>query len=177
MRDLSLYQPQLVDPAVRPANILIRPMAPHDYVSVCKMTDRNRAAPPITPRELREFCRKQWTVAAVAEPYEGDLDSNATYKPIVGFMLHALFPDHFALCDLLIDRPYRRRGIGTLLARKITTRLAPSRRLAAIADVLETNLPAQLFFRSLGFRCVKTMRNAPMPDVYRFSLRHQESGA
>lgn len=175
MRDVrdQRHSPALA--AASASKILIRPMAPHDYVAVCKMTDRNRARVPLTAREVRNLCRQQWVVASVAEPYTGDVDGRASYQPIVGFMFHAVFPDHFEFFDLMIDRPHRRRGIGTLMARQVTNRLCPGRRLRAIADVPETNLPAQLFLRSLGFRCVKTIDNRPMPDVYRFSLR-VESG-
>lgn len=58
---------------------------------------------------------------------------------IVGFMVYT-HPDH------------RREGIGSTMVRRLVDRLSQQRRKEIVLEVRESNLGAQLFFRSQGFR-------------------------
>ena len=59
--------------------------------------------------------------------------------------------------NIAVEQSYRRMGIGGLLVNAaMTSDYGGSR---AIAHVRETNLDAQLFFKAIGFRCVKIAKN------------------
>jgi ribosomal-protein-alanine N-acetyltransferase len=53
----------------------------------------------------------------------------------------------------------RRRGIGRALLRKLADKLTPTGRQRIQLEVRETNLSAQLFFKSLGFRAIAILRD------------------
>jgi len=42
---------------------------------------------------------------------------------------------------------------------KLIGKLTPERRSRIVLEVRETNLPAQLFFRSLGFRAISVLKD------------------
>jgi ribosomal-protein-alanine N-acetyltransferase len=42
---------------------------------------------------------------------------------------------------------------------KLIGKLTPERRSRVVLEVRETNLPAQLFFRSLGFRAISVLKD------------------
>jgi ribosomal-protein-alanine N-acetyltransferase len=50
-------------------------------------------------------------------------------------------------------------GIGTQMMSKLVGKLSPERRARIALEVRETNLAAQLFFRSLGFRAVSVLKD------------------
>jgi ribosomal-protein-alanine N-acetyltransferase len=51
------------------------------------------------------------------------------------------------------------QGIGRQMAEKLMGKLSSQHRTAITLEVRETNLPAQLFFRSLGFRATNVLRS------------------
>jgi ribosomal-protein-alanine N-acetyltransferase len=89
---------------------------------------------------------------------------------------------------------YRRHGVGEQMVSKLTGKLSQQRRSRLLLEVRETNLDAQLFFRSLGFRAVSVLRGfyedtpedayvmqyryrmSEMPDVVPFSQVTRRAG-
>jgi ribosomal-protein-alanine N-acetyltransferase len=63
------------------------------------------------------------------------------------------------MLNLAVARSHRRLGVGAQMMRKLTAKLAPERRTRIVLEVRETNLAAQLFFRSLGFLAVSVLRD------------------
>jgi ribosomal-protein-alanine N-acetyltransferase len=61
--------------------------------------------------------------------------------------------------NFAVLRSHRRLGVGAQMMAKLTAKLAPDRRNRIVLEVRETNLAAQLFFRSLGFRAVSVLRD------------------
>ena len=45
------------------------------------------------------------------------------------------------------------------MVEKLRGKLSHARRCEITAEVRERNLPAQMFFRAMGFRCVNMLRN------------------
>jgi ribosomal-protein-alanine N-acetyltransferase len=77
---------------------------------------------------------------------------------VVGFSLYEVCKVRLHLLRLATHPSYRRRGVGTLLLRRVQEKLAADGRALLSVVVEEGNLPAQYFFRGRGFRAVKVLR-------------------
>lgn len=76
---------------------------------------------------------------------------------VVGYQVYELHLRCLVLGNLAVAPSHCGQGIGTALVQKLIGKLSPIRpRL--VADVCEKNLSAQLFFKSLGFRAVRVIR-------------------
>jgi [ribosomal protein S18]-alanine N-acetyltransferase len=83
---------------------------------------------------------------------------------VVAFMIYELHRSRLHMLNFAVTRSHRRLGIGTHMLDKLIGKLTPDRRGRIVLEVRETNLPAQLFFRSLGFRATSVLK-----DFYRDS--------
>ena len=105
---------------------------------------------PWTEEELLRCLRQRNTIGMVAE-----LDDD-----VVGFMIYELHKNSLHLASLAVDPQYRRRGIGRAMIRSLTGKIGlGSVRNRITLEVRESNLPAQLFFKSQGFRAVQVLRD------------------
>ena len=77
---------------------------------------------------------------------------------ILGFMVYELHKHRLHILNFAVHERFRRRTVGTQMAKKLITKLSHDRRSRIMLEIRETNLPAQLFFRSLGFRAVSVLR-------------------
>ncbi len=80
---------------------------------------------------------------------------------VVAFMIYELHRSRLHMLNFAVLRSHRRLGVGTYMMEKLVGKLTPERRSLIGLEVRETNLPAQLFFRSLGFRA-----NSVLKDFY-----------
>jgi len=78
---------------------------------------------------------------------------------VVAFMIYELHRSRLHVLNFAVLRSHRRLGIGTEMLGKLVAKLAPQRRDRILLEVRETNLPAQLFFRSLGFRATSVLKD------------------
>lgn len=69
----------------------------------------------------------------------------------VGHMIYEIHRDHIALVTMAVYPEFRRDGAGTAMIAKLKTKLSHQRRRFITVMVAESNLGAQLFFRSQGF--------------------------
>ena len=83
---------------------------------------------------------------------------------VVAFMIYELHRSRLHMLNFAVLRSHRRLGIGTQMMEKLVAKLTPDRRGRIALEVRETNLPAQIFFRSLGFRATSVLK-----DFYRDS--------
>jgi ribosomal-protein-alanine N-acetyltransferase len=77
---------------------------------------------------------------------------------VVGFMVYELHKHRLHVLNFAVGDHFRRRAIGSQMAKKLISKLSYDRRSRIMLEVRETNLPAQLFFRSVGFRAVSVLR-------------------
>jgi ribosomal-protein-alanine N-acetyltransferase len=77
---------------------------------------------------------------------------------VVGFMVYELHKHRLHVLNFAVGAKFQRRGIGSQLTRKLVSKLSHDRRSRIMLEVRETNLPAQLFFRNVGFRAVSVLR-------------------
>ncbi|MDX1962452.1 MAG: ribosomal protein S18-alanine N-acetyltransferase [Pirellulales bacterium] len=78
---------------------------------------------------------------------------------IVGFMIYELHKSRLHLLNFAVKSQFRRWGVGRQMIEKLVNKLSHQRRSRIILEVRETNLPAQLFFKSCGFRAVNVLRD------------------
>lgn len=84
----------------------------------------------------------------------------AEYKgEIVGFMIYELSRRRIELLHLAVHSKERRCQIGTKLVRRLISKLSEEGRSRIMFPVNERNLPAQLFFRHLGFKAISVLRH------------------
>ena len=99
---------------------------------------------------------------------------------VVGFMVYELHKHRLHVLNFAVADRHRRRGIGTQMAKKLITKLSHDRRSRIMLEIRETNLAAQLFFRSLGFRATSVLRkfyeDTP-EDAYLMQYRYSAAAA
>ena len=78
---------------------------------------------------------------------------------VVGFMIYELNKTRIHVLNLAVAEDYRRRGVGTQMVSKLIGKLSDQRRTRIVLEVRETNLAAQLFFRSAEFRATSVLRS------------------
>ncbi len=97
---------------------------------------------------------------------------------IVGFMIYELHKSRLHVLNFAVHSEFRRHGVGRRMIEKLIGKLSSQRRSRIMLEVRETNLPAQLFFRELGFRAVAVLRkfydDSP-EDAYLMQYRHQST--
>lgn len=80
---------------------------------------------------------------------------------VVGFMIYQPNRDCLCVLNLAVHPEFRHRGIGRQMIENFAGELIREQYRRIFLEVRETNLPAQLFFRSAGFRAV-----AVVPGFY-----------
>ncbi|MGL6194475.1 MAG: ribosomal protein S18-alanine N-acetyltransferase [Thermoguttaceae bacterium] len=102
----------------------------------------------------------------------------AEYKGrVVGFMIYELPKTKIHLLNVAVLPEFRRLGVGIQMIAKLIGKLSNQRRNRITLEVRETNLAAQLFFRSLGFRATEILRDfydEMCEDAYLMVYKAQE---
>lgn len=137
-------------PAIHPAElpVHIRWMIRRDMPEVLAIEEQSFEFPWHEDDFLR-CLRQRNCIGMVAEHNER----------VVGFMIYELHKSRLHILNFAVEAQQRRRGVGTQMVRKLISKLSPQRRSRVMLEIRETNLPAQLFFRTLGFRAVSVLRN------------------
>ena len=78
---------------------------------------------------------------------------------VVAFMVYELHRGRLHVLNFSVARSHRRLGIGEMMIKKLIAKLTPERRQQIVLEVRETNLPAQLFFRSMGFLATSVLKD------------------
>jgi ribosomal-protein-alanine N-acetyltransferase len=79
-------------------------------------------------------------------------------EKVVGFMIYELHKTKLHILNFAVHPNCRRTGVGTQMIAKLISKLSSHRRTRITLEVRETNLYAQLFFRTQGFRAVRVLR-------------------
>ena len=76
---------------------------------------------------------------------------------VAGYMIYELQKTRIHVLNFAVAKNYRRTGVGSKMVAKLASKLWPNRRTNILLEVRETNLAAQLFFRSCGFRATRVL--------------------
>ena len=79
-------------------------------------------------------------------------------EKVVGFMIYELHKSKLHILNFAVQPAHRRSGVGAQMVAKLISKLSSHRRTRITLEVRETNLVAQLFFRSQDFRAVRVLR-------------------
>jgi ribosomal-protein-alanine N-acetyltransferase len=79
-------------------------------------------------------------------------------EKVVGFMIYELHKAKLHILNFAVHPQCRRVGVGAQMVAKLISKLSSHRRTRITLEVRETNLGAQLFFRSQAFRAVRVLR-------------------
>ena len=79
-------------------------------------------------------------------------------EKVVGFMIYELHKAKLHILNFAVHPTYRRLGVGAQMVAKLISKLSSHRRTRITLAVRETNLPAQLFFRTQSFRATRVLR-------------------
>jgi ribosomal-protein-alanine N-acetyltransferase len=77
---------------------------------------------------------------------------------IVGVMIYELHKAKLRILNFAVGPDQQRHSVGSQMVRRLIDKLSQQRRKEIILELRETNLSAQLFFRSRGFRAVGVLR-------------------
>ena len=80
-------------------------------------------------------------------------------EKVVGFMIYELHKAKLHILNFAVSPSCRRGGVGMQMVAKLISKLSSHRRTRISLEVRETNLIAQLFFRSQGFRAIRVLRS------------------
>ena len=131
-----------------PAGIHVRWMIRRDMLEVLCI-EKEAFEFPWSDEDFTRCLRQRNCIGMVAELADS----------VVGFMIYELHRSRLHMLNFAVARSHRRLGIGTQMIRKLAAKLAPERRTRIVLEVRETNLAAQLFFRSLEFRAISVLRD------------------
>lgn len=95
---------------------------------------------------------------------------------IVGYMIYELHKTRLHILNFAVHPSLRQQGVGRQMAMKLASKLSHQRRTRILLEVRETNLDAQLFFRSVGFRAVSVLRDFyddTTEDAYLMEMQYQ----
>lgn len=99
---------------------------------------------------------------------------------IVGFMIYELHKSKLHVLNFAVDPEFRRQNIGAQMIEKLVDKLSQQRRQEIVLEVRESNLPAQLFFKKMGFKAVLVLRSHyddtdEAAYVMRFGLHEEDA--
>ena len=77
---------------------------------------------------------------------------------VVGFMIYELHKSRLRILNFAVCPEARRLHVGTQMVQRLVDKLSQQRRNEIVLEVRETNLAAQVFFRSQDFRAVRVLR-------------------
>ena len=96
---------------------------------------------------------------------------------VLAYMVYELRPKRLDLLNLAVMGEVQNMGVGRAMIERLMSKLSPQRRTAISLEVRETNLPAQRFFKRIGFRAVKVLHGEyddTDEDMYRMELKLSE---
>jgi ribosomal-protein-alanine N-acetyltransferase len=95
---------------------------------------------------------------------------------VVAFMIYELHKTKIHVLNFAVAAERRRQGVGSQMIAKLVAKLSSQRRTRLVLEVRETNLAAQVFFRSNGFRAISVLRgfyDDTPEDAYAMQYRYR----
>lgn len=135
---------------------------------------------PWTEEDFVRCLRQRNCIGMVAEVDQGGFATSTDYGPIAGFAIYELHHGRLHVLSMAVHPRYQRQRVGTQLVRKLISKLSLSRRNKLMLEVRERNLPAQLFFRAMGFKAISLLRDFyehTTEDAYLFQYRYTDEAA
>lgn len=144
--------------------VQVRQLLMRDYAEVIAIDAASRC--PWSEDDLTAMLRRRDANGMVAEDLTAERRVSGSSGAVLGFMFYVLTKTYIDLIKFAVHPAFRRERVGSQVVAKLVEKLAAGRRARIQADVPESDLAAQLFFRSCGFRAVKILPAFyPCPDL------------
>jgi len=104
---------------------------------------------PWTEEEFLQCLHQPNCLGMVAE-YEGR---------VVGFVIYETPKNRIFVTNIATDPEFQRHGVARQMIQKLVTKMIYQQRQKIAIEIRETNLPALLCFRALGFRTALIRKN------------------
>jgi len=104
---------------------------------------------PWTAEEFLQCLQQPNCLGMVAE-YE---------ERIVGFVIYETPKNRLFVSNIAVVPEFQRHGIARQMIQKLVTKMIHQRRQKITIEIRETNLPALLCFRALGFKSTNILKN------------------
>lgn len=78
---------------------------------------------------------------------------------VAGYMVYELHKTRLHILNFAVAPEFSRQGVGAQMVQKLLGKLHNQRRARITLEVREYNLPAQLFWKAMGFRCVNILKD------------------
>ena len=152
-------------------SVHIRWMNNKDIPKVLAIEEKNFEF-PLSEKEIRDYFHQtnHNFIGMVAE----------FQNIIVGFMIYELDRTRIDILDFAVHLDFCRRGVGRQMTDYLIKKLHPQKRTKIFAEIRESNLTAQLFFRKMGFLAICIVHNpyevCPDEDTYlmQYLLKKEE---
>lgn len=129
----------------------IRWMIRRDMCEVLQIEQESFGEAAWTEEDFLRCLRQRNCIGMVAE-------SGPEGETVVGFMIYELHKYRLSVLKFAVGAGHRRQDVGSAMVSKLCSKLSSHRRKAIYTTVRETNLGAQLFLRSQGFRAIEVTR-------------------
>jgi ribosomal-protein-alanine N-acetyltransferase len=103
-----------------------------------------------------------------------DTGSLAVPGDIAGSMIYELHKNRLVLLNFAVAPRFQRKGVGRAMVEKLIDKLSQQRRQELLLEIRERNLDAQFFFREMGFKAIRVIRQCyedTDEDCYVFRYR------
>lgn len=120
---------------------------------------------PWSERDFIRCLRQRGCIGMVAELND----------EVVGFMIYELHKYRLHLINFAVHPACQRSGVGKAMTDELVRKLSADGRNRILLEVRETNLGAQKFFKSQGFRAISVLRDFyedTTEDAYLMQYRH-----
>lgn len=131
-----------------PCQVHIRWMIRRDMPQVLDI-ESSRQLSPWSECDFLRVLRQRNCIGMVAEHDER----------VVGYMIYELNKFKLQILNFAVHPEFRRRTVASQMAAKLIGKLSSHRRTKITLNVRESNLSAQLFFRSHGFKAMEIARD------------------
>lgn len=125
----------------------IRWMIRRDMAEVLQ-TEQDSFTLPWTEEDFLHCLRQRNCIGMVAEQGER----------VVGYVIYELHKTKLHILNLAVTPELRRQGVGAQMIAKLIGKLSSHRRSRITLEVRESNLVAQVFFRSIQFTATRVLR-------------------
>ena len=126
----------------------VRWMVRRDFAEVLAIEEASFEF-PWTEEEFRQCLQQPNCLGMVAE-YE---------ERVVGFVIYETPKNRIFVTNVAVAPEFQRHGIARQMIQKLISKMIYQRRQKIAIEIRETNLPALLCFRALGFRSATILKN------------------
>lgn len=155
-------------PANARSEIHIRWMIRRDMPSILNIEEKSFEF-PWSEETFIHYLRQRNCIGMVAQMKE----------EVVGYMIYELHSQRLQLLNFASSPSTRNIGVGSAMVDKLISKLSFDRRNRIVVEVRETNLKAQMFFKSRGFRAIGILRDHYLDnveeDAYIFQYRYEKT--